>query len=87
MSTIRIDDKHQRLLDKLIATLTLRGIKTNKKKLIGELIESASKREGIQIDNTNLPPLDDDPAWKDLDDAFSTGIDDLSENVDKYLYK
>ena len=51
MSTIRIDEKHQKLLDKLIANMILRGRKMNKKKIIGELIENALISEGIPIDD------------------------------------
>lgn len=87
MSTIRIDKKHQKLLDKLIATLTLRGIKTTKKHLIGELIENALNQEGVPITDDELPPLKKDPAWTHLEDVYTTGLDDLSENIDQYLYK
>lgn len=86
MSTIRIDEKHQKLLDRLIANLTLKGKKTNKKKLISELIENALHQEGYSLDESRLPPLAEDPAWILLDDCFSSGIDDLSENIDTYLY-
>ena len=87
MSTIRIDEKHQKLLDILMANLVLKGKKTNKKKIIGELIENALLQEGIPINDKNFPPLSEDPAWLKLDDCFSSGIDDLSENIDEYIYK
>ena len=87
MSTIRIGEKHQKLLEKLLATLVLKGKKTNKKQLIGDLIENASHQEGISVDDNSLPPLHEDPAWINLEDCFSSGIEDLSENVDKYLYQ
>ena len=85
MSTIRIDKKHLLLLDKLIATLTLRGKKITKKDLIGKLIENALRTEGIAEDE-NVVPLEKDPAWIGLKKTFKTGIDDLSEKVDEYLY-
>ena len=85
MSTIRIDKKHLTLLDKLIATLTLRGKKMTKKDLIGKLIENALISEGI-LDDKEILPLEKDPAWIGLNKTFSTGISDLSEKVDEYLY-
>ncbi|MHA1720560.1 MAG: hypothetical protein ACTSWX_00890 [Promethearchaeota archaeon] len=86
MSTIRIDEKHQKLLDKLIANMILRGRKINKKKIIGELIENALISEGIPIDD-ELIPLEEDPAWIGLNDIFHLGFPDLSENVDNLLYQ
>lgn len=86
MSTVRIDKKDLEKLDKLIATLTLRGSKITKKDLIGKLIEEALISEGIG-DKQNLIPLEKDPAWIGLDKTYKTGISDLSERVDEYLYE
>ena len=86
MSTIRIDEKHQKLLDKLIANMVLRGRKMNKKKFIGELIENALISEGIPI-NDKLIPLEEDPAWIGLKDTFHLEFPELSENVDALLYR
>jgi len=86
MSTIRIDEKHQKLLDKLIASMILRGRKMNKKKFIGELIENALISEGIPIEDRMIP-LEEDPAWTGLKDTFHLGFPDLSENVDALLYQ
>ena len=84
---IRIDEKHQKLLEKLIAHLRLKGKKISKKNLVCDLIENALHQEGISLDDNILPPLSEDRAWIDLEDCFSSGIDDLSENVDIYLYQ
>lgn len=86
MSTIRIDEEHARLLDELISNLTLRGKKISKKELIGKLIENALVSEGLKNSNTGYS-LEDDPAWKGLDEVFELGISDLSEKVDELLYK
>ena len=86
ISTIRIDKKHAKLLDKLISHLILRGNKINKKELIAKLIEKAMIAEGIESE-TNLNSITDDHAWKGLDDVFELGIKDLSEKVDEILYK
>ncbi len=86
MSTIRIDAKHARLLDRLVAQITMRGKKVNKMALVGKLIEDASKTEGIPLIDEPIP-LEEDPAWTGLQEIFNLGISDLSENVDKYLYR
>jgi len=85
MSTIRIDEKHARLLDRLVAHITMRGKKVNKKVLVGKLIEDAVTNEGIPLQD-ELGPLENDPAWTGLQHTFKLGILDLSEKVDKYLY-
>ena len=85
MSTIRIDKEHAKLLDELIAHLTLKRQKISKKKLIGKLIENALILEGIKDSDKNIS-LENDPAWKGLEDTFNLGISDLSERVDEFLY-
>ncbi len=86
MSTIRIDERHAKLLDELISHLVIRGDKISKKDLIAKLIEDAMLSEGLKI-NFNIDSISDDPAWKGLDDVFELGIKDLSERVDEILYK
>jgi len=86
MSTVRIDKEHAKLLDDLIAILTLRGQKITKKELIGKLIEQALSTQGLLNSHDSIP-LEDDPAWKGLKETFKLGISDLSEHVDEYLYR
>ncbi len=86
MSTIRIDKKHLKLLDRLVSHLTLRGKKISKKSLVAKLIEDALIAEGLE-ENEVLESVIDDHAWKGLDDVFELGIKDLSEKVDEILYQ
>ena len=86
ISTVRIDKKHLKLLDKLIAHLILRGNKVSKKGLVAKLIEDAMIAEGLD-ENEVSDPITDDHAWKGLDDVFELGIEDLSEKVDEVLYQ
>jgi len=86
MSTIRIDKKHSKLLDELISHLILRGKKMTKKELIGKLIERAFYAEGLKILHKEKT-IEEDPAWKGLDNTFKLGILDLSEKVDELLYR
>ncbi|MHA1479639.1 MAG: hypothetical protein ACTSPU_15715 [Promethearchaeota archaeon] len=86
MSTVRIDKKHLKLLDKLISHLILRGNKISKKSLVAKLIEDAMVAEGIEK-NDDLGSITDDHAWKGLDDVFELKLESLSENVDEILYQ
>ena len=58
----------------------------NLTKLIGKLIENALILEGIKDSDKNIS-LENDPAWKGLEDTFNLGISDLSERVDNFLYE
>jgi len=86
ISTVRIDKKHLKLLDKLVSHLTLRGNKVSKKGLVAKLIEDAMIAEGLE-ENETSDSITDDHAWKGLDDVFELGIEDLSEKVDEILYQ
>ena len=86
ISTIRIDKRHLKLLDKLISHLTIRGNKVSKKDLVAKLIEDAMIDEGLEEDDSSISHLED-YAWKELDNVFELGIKDLSEKVDEILYQ
>ena len=86
MSTIRIDKKHLKLLDRLVSHLILRGNKVSKKDLVAKLIEEAMIAEGLEENETSYS-VTDDHAWKGLNDVFELGIEDLSEKVDEILYQ
>lgn len=86
MSTIRIDKRHLKLLDKLISHLTLRGNKISKKDFVAKLIENAMIDEGLE-EHESSESVENDHAWKGLDDVFELGIKDLSEKVDEILYQ
>lgn len=86
ISTVRIDKKHLKLLDKLISHLTLRGNKISKKGLVAKLIEDAMIAEGLE-ENEVPDSITDDHAWKGLDDVFELDIESLSEKVDEVLYQ
>ena len=86
MSTIRIDEEHQEILDRLLAKLTLKGKKIKKKDFIGHLIEKAAYNDSILTDFDDILPLSEDPAWIGLKKTFRLGHANLSERVDEELY-
>ena len=87
MSSIRIDAKHQEILDKLIAQFTLNGTKITKKKFIGYLIELAARENQKLSVEQELCPLEEDPAWRGLSNTFQSGMENLSSSVDQLLYQ
>jgi hypothetical protein len=87
MSTTRVEEKHQKLLDKILAKRVLRGAKISKTKLIGKLIEEAAISEGICGYDDDIIPFEEDPAWKGLQITYDLGISDLSERVDEFHIK
>ena len=87
MSTIRIDNEHQEILDRLLAKLTLKGKKIKKKDFIGHLIEKAAQNDSFLTDFNELPPISEDPAWIGLKKTFKLGHAHLSERIDQELYK
>nr|MDO8111232.1 hypothetical protein [Candidatus Sigynarchaeota archaeon] len=81
MSTVRLDEKHSKMLDELKAKLTLQGKKISKQEIVGRIIEIAS--------NNNEILLDEQPqAANDVDELkiFDWGISDTSTTVDQHLY-
>ena len=87
MSTIRINKKHQEILDRLLARLVLQGKKINKKDFIGQLIEKAAQNDSILNIYDGFLPLSEDPAWIGLQKTYKLGHTNLSESVDQELYK
>ncbi|MHA2297356.1 MAG: hypothetical protein ACXAEU_07005 [Candidatus Hodarchaeales archaeon] len=86
MSTVRLKDKHNRLLDKLYGYYRQRGIPVTKQDIVGNLIEDAVKKEGL-IGDEQENSLDSlDQFFSLLDSAPDWGVTDTSTTVDDYLY-
>ena len=86
--TIKIDDSKKQKLDRFIAQLLLReGKKMTLQEAVGLMIDHALENEDEFIQNLkNLPPVEEDPLWKMMENAKHLGIKDLSTGVDEYLY-
>ena len=51
------------------------------------MIDHALENKDEFIQNLkNLPPVEEDPLWKMMENAKHLGIKDLSTNIDEYLY-
>ena len=86
--TIKIDDDKKRKLDRFLAQLLLKeGKKITLQEAVGVMIEHALKdEEEFMQDFKDLPPLEEDPAWKMLENPKHWGIKDASTRIDEYVY-
>jgi len=87
-TTIKIEDTKKEKLDKFLASLLLQeGIKVTLQEAIGLMVDYALENEEDIVKRLReLPPLEDDPAWKALDKPKHWGIKDSSKRIDEFLY-
>ncbi len=86
--SIKIDDLKKQKLDRFLAQLLLtEGKKVTLQEAVGLMIDHALENQDEFIQNLkDVPPLEDDPIWKMMENAKHLGIKDLSTNIDEYLY-
>jgi hypothetical protein len=86
-TTVKIDEEHKRKLERFLAShLLKRGEKIPMQRALGAMVDHALECEKFAQKLEKLPPLEEDPAWIALHKPIRTGIRDLSENIDKYVY-
>jgi len=87
-TTIKIEDTKKEKLDKFLASLLLQeGVKITLQEAIGLMVDYALENEEDIIKRLKeLPPLEDDPAWKALENPKHWGIKDSSKRIDEFLY-
>ena len=87
VTTVKIDKEHKRKLERFLASRLLeRGEKLSIQKVLGEMVDHALECKEFAKKLDKLPPLEKDPAWIALHNPVRTGVKDLSEDIDKYLY-
>jgi hypothetical protein len=87
-ATIKIDDAKKQKLDLFLARLRLReGKKVTLQEAVGVMIDNALEDEDAFMQNfKELPPLEEDPAWKMLEKPKNWGVKDASTRVDEFVY-
>jgi len=87
-TTIKIEDAKKEKLDKFLASLLLQeGVKITLQEAIGLMVDYALENEEEFIKRLKeLPPLEEDPAWKALENPMHWGIKDSSKRIDEFLY-
>jgi len=87
-ATVKIEDDKKEKLDKFLASLLLReGVKITLQEALGLIVDYAlENEEDIVRRLKELPPLEDDPAWKAFENPKHWGIKDSSKRIDEFLY-
>ena len=87
-ATIKIESVKKEKLDKFLASLLLKqGIKITLQEAVGLIVDYALENEEEIIKRLKeLPPLEQDPAWKALENPMHWGIKDSSKRIDEFLY-
>lgn len=87
-ATIKIEDAKKEKLDKFLASLLLKeGMKITLQEALGLMVDYALENEEDIIKRLKeLPPLEEDPAWKALENPEHWGIKDSSKRIDEFLY-
>jgi len=86
--TVKIEDAKKEKLDRFLASVLLReGIKITLQEALGLMVDYALENEEDFIKRLKeLPPLEEDPAWKELESPKHWGIRDSSRRIDEFLY-
>jgi hypothetical protein len=86
--TIKIDRAKKQKVDRFLARLLLReGRKITLQEAVGAMIDYALEDEEAFMQSfKDLPPLEEDPAWKMTENPKHWGIKDASARIDEYVY-
>jgi len=87
-ASIKIEDIKKEKLDKFLASLLLQeDIKITLQEAIGLMVDYALENEEAIIKRLKeLPPLENDPAWRALENPKHWGIKDSAKRIDEFLY-
>lgn len=85
---MKIDSAKKEKLDRFIASVLLeQGIGITLKEALGLMVDCALENEEESLKKLKeLPPLEEDPAWKALENSKHWGLKDTSRRVDEFLY-
>ncbi len=86
--TVKIEQEKKEKLDRFLASLLLReGVKISFQDFLGLIIDYALENEEEIVKRLKgLPPLEEDPAWKNLEKPKNWGVRDASKRIDEILY-
>lgn len=87
-ATVKIEDAKKEKLDRFLASVLLReGIKITLQEVLGLMVDYALENEEDFVKRLKeLPPLEEDPAWKELENPKHWGVRDSSRRIDEFLY-
>ncbi len=87
-TAIKIEETKKAKVERFQASLLLEeNIKITMQEVIGLMIDYALENEEEIIKKLKeLPVLEDDPAWKTLDNPKHWGVKDSSQRIDEFIY-
>ena len=87
-TTVKIEGAKKEKLDKFLASMMLKeDIKVTVQEALGLMVDYALENEEDFIKRLReLPPLEEDPAWKTLESPMHWGVSDSSRKIDEFLY-
>ena len=85
---IKIEEKKKAKVERFQASLLIQeNIKITMQEVVGLMIDYALENEEEIIKKLKeLPALEDDPAWKTLDNPKHWGVKDSSKRIDEFVY-
>ena len=85
---IKIEEKKKAKVERFQASLLIQeNIKITMQEIVGLMIDySLENEEEIVKKLKELPALEDDPAWKTLDNPKHWGVKDSSKRIDEFVY-
>jgi hypothetical protein len=85
---IKIEEKKKAKVERFLASLLLQeNIKITMQEVVGLMIDYALKNEDEIVKKLKkLPALEDDPAWKTLENPKHWGVKDSSKRIDEFVY-
>jgi len=86
--TIKIEDLKKEKVNRFLASFMLQeGVKITMQEAVGLMIDYALENEEEIIKKfKELPSLEEDPAWKALDNPKHWGVKDSSKRIDEFVY-
>ena len=86
--TVKLEAEKKRSLEKFLATLMVQeGIKVTLQEALGLMVDySLENRDDFARRLKSLPPLEEDAAWKMLEEPDDWGVSDSSEKIDEFIY-
>ena len=85
--TVKIGEEQKRRLERFLAKLFIEhDKKISFQEALSQAVDHALEDEKFSQELIGVPPLEEDYAWKMLEEPKHTGIEDLSEDIDRWIY-
>ena len=85
---IKIEEKKKAKVERFQASLLIQeNLKVSLQEAVGLMIDYALENEEEIIKRLKeLPDIEEDPAWKTLDNPKHWGVKDSSKRIDEFVY-